>query len=716
MNLKLIASCAFFLLVFSTFSYSGNDPVIFCGSKTNDLYILLKKEGYTIQHHDSVSLAVSSAHKGAAVFVVSDAYPKASYQNIITQKILRIASRKKLKLFVEYPVSFPGLKITAAPLVTTLERGVIPSDVFGLEPMTLLGIHNAHILPVDISNPLIVLAKVVGYDKAEYGLADTKTYPLLFEKDNVMVAMTKLSNFAIGRYGPSVSVKNVWTYILSWMTGNKGLKINNWPSTVSPMFTEKETLPENARLHSIRKGTEWFDKGKFFVHPDWKYFWLKHKVQGDGTAPFLPAISEDMPNGDGTLGILEGHASNIRYDGTQLYRYWLRADVQGETGMALAASGKLLNNKTYTEKAERLIDFVFRNSNLRGGEKDDPNSDVFGLIGWATTFPGVFYGDDNARFILGALGTSAYIGTDKWDKELAEAIMANFRTTGKYGFSGERIEEKNILEKGWRHYWERDLFHPSPHFESWMWACYLWLYNKSGYEPLLTKTKHAIRMTMEVYPDKWEWGSSFQTQRARMILPLAWLVRIEDTEEHRNWLHLVATDLLKNQVESGAIREEIGSGPGRFKHLDSNDDYGTDEGSLIFQNGDPVSCMLYTNNFALFSLNEAAHATGNKTYKIAADKLSDFLTRIQVNSPKHKDLDGAWFRAFDYDRWDYWASNSDWGWGAWCTLTGWMQSWIIATQIQLEQNQNFWNITSESSINDHMNETVQILFGTTQTK
>ena len=93
--------------------------------------------------------------------------------------------------------------------------------------------------------------------------------------------------------------------------------------------------------------------------------------------------------------------------------------------------------------------------------------------------------------------------------------------------------------------------------------------------------------------------------------------------------------------------------------------------------------MLYTNNFALFTLNEAAQATGNPKYKQAVDKLSDFLTRIQIKSDKHKDLDGAWFRAFEYNRWDYWASNSDWGWGAWCTLTGWCQRFVFFNGISL---------------------------------
>ncbi|HYH56946.1 MAG TPA: hypothetical protein VD772_10060, partial [Anseongella sp.] len=530
------------------------------------------------------------------------------------------------------------------------------------------------------------------------GLAGTKTYPLLFEKEGVLVSMTGLSNFARGRYGPAASVQMLWTSILSRLTGEKDFKIGRWPVEVRPMFARNEALPGDARVNSIKKAIDWFYKGRFFIHPSWEDLWLKY--QGDGTAPFGPAPGQDKPNGDGTLGILEGHASTICFDGNQQYRYWMRADVQGEAGMALAAGGHLLNSEDYKQRSANLIDYVFATSNMRAGAKNDPSSPAYGLIGWATTHPGTFYGDDNARVILGMLAASAYLDTAKWDKALAEAIVANFRTTGKLGFRGERLEEKDILENGLEYYQNRELVHPSPHFESWLWACYLWLYDKTGYEPLLEKTKTAIRMSMDLYPGKWLWGSSMQTQRARMILPLAWLVKVENTEEHRAWLDKMVNELLKYQDESGAIREEIGKGKGRFRELSSNADYGTDESSLIFRNGEKAACMLYTCNFALFSLNEAAVATGNKKYSEAVEKLSRFLTRIQVNSEKHPDLDGAWFRAFDYGRWDYWASNADSGWGAWCTLTGWIQSWIVATQVQIEQGQSFWELTGNSGIAD----------------
>jgi hypothetical protein len=694
-----------------TQGYAINKPILFCGNTDNDLYVLLTKEGYTVKKYGSPVQAIAAAETGAVLIITSPGYPEVNGSTSITSSLLSDVQRKKIKLYIECPSAYPGLDINPNPVEMQLERAVVTSNVFAdLKPMSIIGLNNCFILRIAVNDPLLVMARVVGFDKAEYGLDSTRTYPLLFEKDNAIIATTSLSRFASGRYGPVESIKKIWTYILSKLTGDPSLKINQWLSTVGPMYQRNDKLPANARRTSIQKGIEWFNGGRFFVHPQWNDFWLKFDIRGDGTSRFAPALGPSFPNGDGSLGILEGHASSVNYDGTQPYRYWMRADIQGEASMALAAAGKYLQKKEYNTKAANLIDYIFKNSNLRAGAKNDTGSAVYGMIGWATTFPGSFYGDDNARAILGAIAASAYLNTNKWDKELTEAIMANFRRTSKQCFSGDRNEENRIIKNGWQYYWNRDYVYMSPNFEAWMWACYLWLYDKTGYKPLLDKTKIAIRLMMEGYPNKWLWGSSFQSQRARLVLPLAWLVRVEDTKEHREWLDRIASDILKNQVDCGAIREEIGEGKGHFKELKSNKDYGTDEGSLIFRNGDPVSDMLYTNNFALFTLNEAAHATGNPQYKQAVDKLSDFLTRIQIKSDKHKDLDGAWFRAFEYNRWDYWASNSDWGWGAWCTLTGWCQSWIVAIQIQVEEKQNYWDVTRKSSVKNYMDRTVAIMF------
>jgi len=704
--LRLISSVLLCCCLWLTSIGADKIKITFCGKEKNDLFGLLKQEGMILQRFDTPEMAVDKAAQGSIVCIVADGYPSAATH--ISPAVWDMARKKALRLYIEYPAALPGMSVDTKPLATKLERGVVTAEVFGqsLPPMSILGINDCHVLPVKADNPLIVLAKVAGFDKAAFGVDDVDTYPLLFKQGQHLVAMSKLSNFATGRYGPAASWQQVWEYILSELTGQH-IRFKSWPVYVVPTYSMQQALPASAARNAIAKGVQWFYNGRFFVHPSWKALWLQY--QGDGTAPFGPPLPKSLPSGDGSMGILEGHASNIYYDGKQQYRYWMRNDVQGEVAFAMAAAGAFLDKKDYFKVAANLGDYIFLHSNFRSGPRNNKDSASFGLMGWSATHPYVFYGDDNARAILGLLGAAAYMKTDQWNKGLLEGIIANFRTTGKQGFRDGRLEEPALLKEGWKHFRDRDFVNPHPHFEAWIWACYLWLYDKTGYAPLLEKTKQAIRITMQAYPDKWGWTNGIQQERARMILPLAWLVRVENTEENRRWLDQVAGKLLENQVACGAIQEELGAGNGMFGSTTSNKAYGLHEAPLIFVNGDPVADMLYTSNFAFFSLNEAARATGNAKYVTAVKKLADFLTRIQVKSDRYKDLDGAWFRAFDYKRWDYWASNADAGWGAWGTLTGWTQSWITATLVLVEQRQSFWELTKESRIKKDMPEIKRIM-------
>src|SRR5690554_1282344 len=111
--------------------------------------------------------------------------------------------------------------------------------------------------------------------------------------------------------------------------------------------------------------------------------------------------------------------------------------------------------------------------------------------------------------------------------------------------------------------------------------------------------------------------------------------------------------------------------------------------------------MLYTVGFTFLGLHEAAAATGEHFYSDAENKLAEFLCRIQIQSETHPELDGAWFRAFNFNRWEYWASNGDAGWGAWCIESGWSQSWITALFALRQMSTSLWDITADSKINVH---------------
>jgi hypothetical protein len=217
-------------------------------------------------------------------------------------------------------------------------------------------------------------------------------------------------------------------------------------------------------------------------------------------------------------------------------------------------------------------------------------------------------------------------------------------------------------------------------------------------------------MTMAAYPDRWRWMNGIQQERARMLLPLAWLVRVEDSPEHRQWLRHMADALLAKQDPCGALQEEMGSmAQGRCRPPKSNEKYGTSEAPLIQENGDPACDLLYTSNFAFLGLHEAAAATGDTFYLRAEDKLAEFLCRIQVSSSVHPELDGGWFRAFDFRLWDYWASNTDWGWGVWSIETGWTQAWITSVLAMRHLKTSLWDLTANSTIGRHMDKLLPAL-------
>jgi hypothetical protein len=179
-----------------------------------------------------------------------------------------------------------------------------------------------------------------------------------------------------------------------------------------------------------------------------------------------------------------------------------------------------------------------------------------------------------------------------------------------------------------------------------------------------------------------------------MLLPLAFLVRIEDRAEHRGWLDRMAGELLAQMQPCGAVRERLGvPGNGQYAPPRSNEEYGTTEASLIQADGDPACDLLYTANYAFLGLHEAAAATGEQVYQEAEDRLADFLCRIQVRSETQPYLHGAWMRGFDYERWEYWGSSADAGWGAWSVESGWTNTWIAAVLAMRQRGVSLFDVT-----------------------
>lgn len=469
-----------------------------------------------------------------------------------------------------------------------------------------------------------------------------------------------------------------------------------WTSAVRPSFPKAGTLPDGARRQAVSRAVAWYRRSRMLVDARWEHRVGKAAAFPDRTGP---APERSLPPGNGSRGVLEGMHSTIKWDGSQWTRWWLRADCASETAMAFAVASWLSGQVEDRETAENLQDWLYGRSALQPDHRRSVNDPEWGLIGWNTVYDRVYYGDDNARVLLGTLATAAALDSDRWNEALVRGMLGNYRTTGTLGFRTGRLEGPELQARGWEWFAAREVENLAPHYESWLWAVYLRMYDLTGYLPLLERARSGIRRTMMGYPDEWRWTNGLQQERARMLLPLAWLVRVDDAPLNRAWLRRVAGDLLAHQGPDGAIHEELGvEGMGRYGPPRSNADYGTREAPLIQESGDPIADMLYTSNFAFFGLSEAAAATGDPALRQAAESLAAFLIRIQVTAPDDHTLDGAWFRAFDTEQWIYWASNSDLGWGAWAIETGWTQSWISTVLALHELGISFWDLTADVSI------------------
>jgi len=679
----------------------GRASLVFSCPEDNDLYRTIASNMRPPLRCATAREAIRRAAPGSGVLILARNYPQAPEP--FDEKLLGDARAKRLRMYAEYTAANHAQAFD--PFIAHKERAVVTTSFFGgqLSEMSLLSLHSCSVAP--LARPRadlrvhLALAKVAGFDRAVYGLPSQDVEPLLVESQSepLLLAATQLSRMITARYGPTEGWEHVWNSILRWLIrGDDDVSIH-WTPTVRPSRSASEALPADAEKAAALGGARWYFNARLFIHPSWAEKLAAAKAYEDRVGP---APTQAMPIGDGSLGLLEGHSSLIQLDGSQPARWWIRADCVGEASMVLALAAKLGGQQDYVRVARNLCEFLIARSKMANGTRLDPQNAAYGLIGWNEADQyyknedgyDVYYGDDNARCLLGLLAAGALTGETRWNRRIWLAILANFRLLGRMGYQKARYDQAPLAKEGWQQQHESALVLHDMNYQAYPWALFLWAFAQTGYQPFLDRCERGLRRTVEAYP-QWRWSNSITSQLARLLLPLAWLVRVKDTSETRAWMRKISEELLSHQDASGAIPERTGpAGTGIQVPPASNEKYGAGEGALIQRNGDPAADMLYTMNFAFIGLHEAHLATGDAYYKEASDRIAAFLVRVQVRSTVHPQFDGAWYRAFDFQRWDYWASNSDSGWGAWCTEAGWSQSWISTTLSLRVLNESLWNV------------------------
>ena len=676
--------------------------LVFSCSAENDLYRIMTSTGEKYPRFSDPLKAVEAASPGSGVLILADQYPKTPTP--ISAEVYEKAKQNKLRVYVEYPSQVPGVTVDK-PRAPHWERTVVASDAFmpDLEKLRILQLHDCHVLPIKADSASLkpadlVLARVAGYDTAVYGLSEESTPMLLHHgEDEILIATSKLSQFVTARYGPASAWTPIWNHILAWLSPSEKIELPVWTPSVRPSFAKNEKLPADAEHQSLQRGLEWF-RG-FLLNEPWDEYNKRQTGPQIGVSIAAPEKEESEPTGDGRFGILEGHISKIRLDGSQPLRNLLRGDCNTESAMALALGALSEKKDDYAKIAENLMDYVYVNSDMYQGPPNKPSDGFYGLLGWHTggVGPNVYWGNDGSKSLVSTMVAGAALKSDRWNDALVAGILGNFRTAGPEGFrAGSPLRKEALTKVGWERYAHRRSITPWPQREGWAWACYLWLYDKTGYEPLLTQARKALRLTMENYPKYWRCSlHEMQMERGRILLPLAWLVRVDDTPEHRRWLYRIIDDMVARMDESGGIQEEMIA-----TSLTSNKDYGTCEVSILHRDGDLCVDVFYSMAPAFLGMHEAAAATGDKRLSELSDRMAKFLIRVQAKSEDHPDLDGGWFRTFNYKSWEYWGANGDHGWGAWCTETGWLQSHVVATMAARRLGTSLWDLTHDSKVDE----------------
>ena len=638
----------------------------------------------------SLDEAVALKNDVKGVMILADGYPEGKTR--VTPEQAEALLSSEVRIYIEYPENNDALGITGYGDEKAMEnaRGVVVDPDKLQTPLYSLLYVNGALFPTKPFDPAkvgaedvnawLVAAKVAGYDVAEYALKDATPYVLLEENGRVLIAATKFSQWISARYAPYERYQKFWASVLTWLNHDDPAPVMTYKPAVSPARAKNAALSKEDYIDAARRSSDWFFNTGFLLSD------TDEKAYGALRESRDYSLHVD-DTCDGRSGVIETFSSGTRFnpDGSQKIRFLKRADCNGEVAGALALAYRSTGNERYRDAAYNLVNWLLRESSLSGGPRADAKSPQYGFLDWddGPATPEQYYGDDNARAILGLIEAISVLGKDgeQFQQRLLEIIIANFRTTGVNGFRGNNIHASALETNGWRYFYDREIANFAPHFEAMLWACYLWAYEHTGWEPLLQRTKTGIALTMDAYEkDQWRWTNGLQQERAKMILPLAWLVRLEPTEQHEQWLRQMIGDVMTFQDETGGIQERLGKGQGLFGSFKSNPAYGGAEGPIIQNNGDPCVDNLYTQPFAFLGLTEAARATSNdanrKEYETYLRKLTDFVVRTQQVSDVYPEFDGVWFRGFDYDKWETYGSDGDLEWGVWTTESGWTEAWL----------------------------------------
>ena len=615
-------------------------------------------------------------------------------------------------VFAEFTLNFPGVTADAKPQKTGIARLFVSSPldtVAGFLPAgTILDEHDSICLPLTgearLLRGILSFGKVKGVERVMEAPAPDRTWPGVVwgERDSgrFAVATTSISDFRRREYAPlthwrrflrdlvlallpneeraavlagyipinAYTVPRVWTLPNSQFTlvvettvgakvsvtgastretapGRFEIAVASGPAASRAItgfigtskarrkfdVAVRVTARRDAYRRALARNVGWFERSGALLSPD-------------GSRGVSEWISGPDINGN-----------RIPYGKGQMFSPE-RADCVFQSGLAFRLYGEVAASERHRGIGENLLRSIL---DLQRLDRDDAR---YGL--WYTRGrSGPPYQDDIAWATIGCFAGSRYtkrpILYHRGTLSAAASVKA-FQTGGKNGLALAGAEDDP---------------YPHPHDRGQLLASWLYAYGSTGDKTYLDVALPLVEQMIERFPTIPRFLISRTEESVRFLLTLALAYVYTGGSIYRDEMRKQTDYIVSCLAPCGAIQEH-GSNAGSK--------VGGGDLGLTYDANETISDQLYTTSFAVMNLWIAYKATADKVYLKTFERVMDYLVRIQIENAAKPTIDGGWMRGFDYGLWEYYGSNADESWTAYCMETGWMNAIIdIALSLYL---------------------------------
>jgi hypothetical protein len=361
---------------------------------------------------------------------------------------------------------------------------------------------------------------------------------------------------------------------------------------------------------------------------------------------------------DGSLGVYERYLID-----KQQVNYWVRPDCTMEVARFFYAYGQYIKDPAYMSIATRMVGYVLsqqRNSGWFEGSfafyrfippSLEPNAvDVGSPEAQEVTFP-----NDNGKIADRLVWFYKQTGDEIYKQAAVRLLNYFLRAQAEDGSFSRNDEGDQPMLKGvdfvaW----------PTLAMMQGAWQTSSEAFRASAFKGIEWMSAQItpsgrIRTSFETaQTEAWRPPSS---EMATALKAFAVVARFSQNLGAWNGLMTLAKALIRLQDETGAIR---------------NCDAESQAASL--QNDPDLTDMVYTNGYALLAFEEAYRSNGLADFRIAAEKLADFLAGVQCWGESGK-WDGSWRGSYSLKR-KCWYGRANQGndldeGGMYSSYTGW---------------------------------------------